>query len=268
MFTTEESRIEYFKDAGEGNVIVALEAYADHLQEIVKGLDNIENVALLGASNQRVVNSMQDLLTDLGGKPKLWVVDIDEMALQNIDRNTVGDIETTYIQGNALRLPFPNGSLDYVHLDFLGPFIAVADQESLLKEIKRVLRSSGIATSFVTTISTEYDRGVGARGTLSCYRLGQKNYPFRTYDNQGVPEVDVTSEFIVALAKSENVVVETKKIDRKIGKTETFVGWGNDMGYSSSDIDEFERRGIYNARTGCIFETTSVDITLVMYSKP
>ena len=83
---------------------------------------------------------------------RLDVLDISSYALNQSESllRTYQDIDQTkisFVEGDALNLPFPNAYFDWIETDFFIQFFSAQEKVTLFKEWYRVLKPGGIITT-------------------------------------------------------------------------------------------------------------------------
>ena len=82
----------------------------------------------------------------------LHVLDISPYSLSQSKRalEACHDIDRTrvsFVEGDALNMPFPNGHFDWIETDFFIQFFSAQEKVTLFKEWYRVLKPGGIVTT-------------------------------------------------------------------------------------------------------------------------
>lgn len=118
-------------------------------RKVIEGLNlkNGDKILDVGCGNGYYLS----LLNRLGLNIDLTGVDNDELALKDAAK-FIGDKEVKLILVDAAKLPFSNNSFDKIVMSEVIEH--VVDEETVLKEINRVLKKGGILT--LTTCNIDY----------------------------------------------------------------------------------------------------------------
>lgn len=100
------------------------------------GLSETQRVLEVGCGTGAILSEIPNVLNKHG-------LDIDPAALAECRVNAP---DAFLIRGNALKLPYPNGSFDIVYSHFL--LLWVGDPLQAMLEMKRVVRSGGYVIAF------------------------------------------------------------------------------------------------------------------------
>jgi SAM-dependent methyltransferase len=133
--------------------------YAYLEREIERGnleIDRFDNFLLGGCATPRSAQSLRALITDMRphSDTNLHVIDLEKTAVDPV--KILSQQENTKVhvypaQGDLLSLPFAEGSMDYIRLDYLVNFIPPESLDKLFLELSRVLSKNGRISNVVST---------------------------------------------------------------------------------------------------------------------
>ena len=269
MFTTNSDREAYFGAFRENTETIGIYTYRASVVSAITECEEVSKVLLVGSASTKCVETIRSIVNEAATQkvsPQLFVMDISPEAVSNSSNYQGGrdGVSTTFIQGDLLKMPVSSNSIDFIHLDFVEPFITMDHQRELFRQVARILKKGGVASSFVNTISSR--DGEAPRGSWE-YSDKEKTH-YRKYNNRGVNELDFQIEYLTALAEDAGLEARVTILDHTSVYEEEFVGFGSgDMGYSDNDINALIQQGKYDLYRGVKRELTGVDRTQLIMRK-
>lgn len=118
---------------------------------------SLKSFLLGGCYSADSIQAMLDFMQEINPneKMRLLVTDINKEAFDLIKKKQIVVPKNIYFQmfqGDLTKLALEEGSIDYVRMDFTQNFVPASKQETLLRELGRVLSPTGIISSVADLI--------------------------------------------------------------------------------------------------------------------
>jgi len=159
------------------------------------------HVLLCGTASSETTRNFVRFIQGENNQSEIDVLDLNPQPLAasrtKLERDeTIDSSKVKYTQGNALQMPFADGSIDLLETDYFLQFFSAEDKQRLVKEWRRILSEDGAITTreFLpdNAISRTIDnmrRAIAKHGKINTYRSSEEEL-VRLFQEAGL-EVDI-----------------------------------------------------------------------------
>jgi len=164
------------------------------------------HVLLCGTASSETTRNFVHFIQGENNQSEIDVLDLNRQPLEASRAKlqtdeTIDSTKVRYTQGNALEMPFADGSVDLLETDYFLQFFSPEDKQRLIKEWARILSEDGAITTreFLpdNAISRTIDnmrRAIAKRGKIDTYKSSEEEL-IRLFQEAGLEVAVVPFKF-------------------------------------------------------------------------